>query len=396
MKKLKKEKGFTLIELIVVIAILAILSSVSIGGFEYSQKRAAIENDKALVNQLNRVLDSYGIFTHDKEKISTALIEEFGKSIDVESNRFNYDIYCYIDLCEFYLLENKVYDNNPNYIKLKYYLSNTEQNPNKTEIVFLFNDNYSQKLTNDEKTKKLFVRTAENLINVGIYINDAKDLFAPTIKLNDIISAHTKLYNKPIDFNFTCELIRDVGYYPNNTSKHFEISNNTIKFNVPGIYQIIFFAQESTYAVSVNVSNVYLNGLSLNKINISADHNQIKYNISKNISHNNQNNSISLEISELFQNILITDFSKNDFSNLDNLNLLGFPDYINYVEIIVALGELKQITPLSINSTSYLFVFDNLDISNPNKILSIKYRYLASDGNWYFSDTFTITIDVGE
>ena len=55
MIKLNKSKGFTLIELLTVIAIMAILASVSIGGFEYSQKRAAIENDKALVKQLNQV-----------------------------------------------------------------------------------------------------------------------------------------------------------------------------------------------------------------------------------------------------------------------------------------------------------------------------------------------------
>ena len=84
MEKLKKSNGFTLVELIVVIAILAILTSVSVGGFEYSQKRAAIQNDKALVNQLNRVLDSYGIFTHDEGAIHDALIEEFGNEIEIQ------------------------------------------------------------------------------------------------------------------------------------------------------------------------------------------------------------------------------------------------------------------------------------------------------------------------
>ena len=123
MTRLNKSKGFTLIELLTVIAIMSILASVSIGGFEYSQKRAAIKNDKALVNQLNRVLDSYSVFTHNEGAIHNALIQEFGDTIEIQSFKFGYDIYYNTDINEFELLTCPHYKDE--YKNLKYYLQLT-------------------------------------------------------------------------------------------------------------------------------------------------------------------------------------------------------------------------------------------------------------------------------
>lgn len=56
---MKKRRGFTLVELLVVIAILAILATVSILGYTSFTKKAKLSNDKAYVAQVNLTLKAW-------------------------------------------------------------------------------------------------------------------------------------------------------------------------------------------------------------------------------------------------------------------------------------------------------------------------------------------------
>ena len=56
--KKKKRDGFTLVELLVVIAILAVLASVSVIGYLGFTKKAKVSNDVSLTTQMNRILQA--------------------------------------------------------------------------------------------------------------------------------------------------------------------------------------------------------------------------------------------------------------------------------------------------------------------------------------------------
>ncbi len=61
---MKKRKGFTLVELLVVIAILAVLASVSVIGYLGFTEKARRSNDEQLVANINSVLMADEVFTN--------------------------------------------------------------------------------------------------------------------------------------------------------------------------------------------------------------------------------------------------------------------------------------------------------------------------------------------
>jgi len=90
---IRRNKGFTLVELIVVIAIIAILAAVSIVGFSSYIDNARMSNDNSAASQLTGVLSAYFI-TNDDENLEAhdvrAIIEEInGAPFDWETQSDN-------------------------------------------------------------------------------------------------------------------------------------------------------------------------------------------------------------------------------------------------------------------------------------------------------------------
>ena len=80
MKNKKTKKGFTLVELLVVITILAVLATVSVIGYRNFTKKAQISNDTSLVAQLNLALQADEVEDGQAKTPSEALevVEEAG------------------------------------------------------------------------------------------------------------------------------------------------------------------------------------------------------------------------------------------------------------------------------------------------------------------------------
>ena len=60
-KNLKKQKGFTLIELMVVIVIIGILVAIALPNFIGAQDRAKISSVKANMHTVQTMLETYGV-----------------------------------------------------------------------------------------------------------------------------------------------------------------------------------------------------------------------------------------------------------------------------------------------------------------------------------------------
>ena len=94
--KKKKRDGFTLVELLVVIAILAVLASVSVIGYLGFTKKAKVSNDVSLTTQMNRILqaEEAGGETFDTPHDAITALKEGG--LDVTKLTPTTDGYSYV------------------------------------------------------------------------------------------------------------------------------------------------------------------------------------------------------------------------------------------------------------------------------------------------------------
>ena len=73
---MKKVKGFTLIELVIVIAIIGILATIAVPAFNNSVRTARVASARALAATVNTGIDSD--FGMEEEMIETKLFKKYG------------------------------------------------------------------------------------------------------------------------------------------------------------------------------------------------------------------------------------------------------------------------------------------------------------------------------
>lgn len=101
------KKGFTIVELIIVIAVIAILAAVLIPTFSNLIKRANVANDTALVRNLNTALAADGAKQHDTMREALAAANAFGYDVSkinakADGNEILWDSYndCFVYMDE--------------------------------------------------------------------------------------------------------------------------------------------------------------------------------------------------------------------------------------------------------------------------------------------------------
>lgn len=117
----KCKRGFTLVELLVTISLLAVLTTVSIVGYMSFIERAAVSNDENLVAQLNSFKDAYVVNMKDdfdKEDIKIIIIESGIEELRPQSEKYGYGFYFVMDIKIFALLRVANAEGNGNYLKL--------------------------------------------------------------------------------------------------------------------------------------------------------------------------------------------------------------------------------------------------------------------------------------
>ena len=117
----KKKDGFTLVELLVVIAILAILATVSVVGYTSFIQKATISTDESAITQLNKYVTLYkiehnGIIT--EEDVNAILIQSGMSDIKPNSEKYGYDFYFNFEKEKFELLKSEDALGNDNLVKI--------------------------------------------------------------------------------------------------------------------------------------------------------------------------------------------------------------------------------------------------------------------------------------
>ena len=360
LNKRNNKAGFTIVELLVVISIMSILASVTVFGYENLSKRTAISNDKALVNQINRVLEAYSIYEHDEEKISNALVEEFGKEILVESYEFGYDLYLNIDLCEFDLLKQSIYENDESYINIRYYLNLDIENSYTPE-----NDHNS--------TNEVF----------NYYTIDESKILTREMSVN-LENKITTPYKFEISnySNIECTVIRVVSYNNYEFTQNFEFVGNYIYFYRPGIYKLTYTVDGKSEYKVVCIQNTYISNILSTKIDANSVNHDVIW----------DNSNLKVIISNYLPNIVVTEYNQNDCKE-ETISLYYDKSLIPNIDIIINANNTYKYTTMNPNSPpeyNYEFIFNDININNSNPI-EITYRYFGLDGCWhYYNHIITI------
>ena len=354
-KALDKKKGFTLVELLVVIAIISILASTTVAGYYHLLERTAIKNDKALLKQINSVLDSYGIFTHHEGKIHDALIQEFGNEMEIQSLKYGYDIYYIDNLYEFVL---RTQTDNENYKNLQHYLN--------YENIVTNNDSFSIK---------------EYELEVEIIFSDQSDSNGYQLDINDIVIKNSNDIVLKYEFSTMSEVVY------NNLPKP-TINDGKIKFYYPGKY--IISISDGTLEKTIDVS-VYNSSPSFSKhpkLETKDDSSFMRPQISYNGPYD-----FYLPI---FSYITIEDYYYDSesctykYGNMDNIMTEVFQkDLIDSGRLQITLDG--QSVKFKYQNNKYYLIIPNLT-DNVN-VISITYSYQGFNGKWSEPITQTLILN---
>ena len=385
------KKAFTLIELLVVIAIIAILASVTVIGYTSFIKNAAVSNDNALANQINKILSGYKVSNSmdTDEKIAEILQNNIDKNISIKSEKYDMNIY-YNSINEAFELMSTFEGESNNFKTLHYFLGLQLNNSSLNHINFTVNSTYNKTfdevLIGNGLNKYLFAKIDNNELHIGIAIDETGKIkkSLPEINLTDIISA-TNSSGEPIHLNYSCEIVDKVDCIWYNFDNDYKLENNILQVFNPGLYKITATYNNYTYSLNLYADNIYLSQEPTISVNDS-----IEYLIEKSV-NDKGSYDISITVSKLMNNIVIDDYRTEDM-NRDAVALGERAEYIDRMTIIIEFDS--QIIELNMNNNlyEYTYTFENIDTIKDSQIL-IRYRYQGLNGKYIFSNEYIETVN---
>ena len=358
----RNRKGFTLVELLVTITILAILASVTVVGYTNFIKRTAIEVDESLVEQLNIFTDAYLVkhysnLPEDKKIIADVLDESGVKPLTLQSREYGYDLWFKCSEKTFELKEN--FSGNKDYIRITGDFivppsstttttnsSSSSSSANKDDSiepeldrVFVL-ENFVQ---NEYSNKPAYVYGTGNAIYVGLETD------------NDGIITATELLTE----NIRIKELRDDGFYQYWSIVSIEyngiINNNDNKIiiNQPGEQKIKFLLQNSANnEINSYTITLYATNISSQDTYITLDANKLNHSLELEKNANTYNATIN--ITGLKEGISITEYNPDTSNPYTNpLYMLDNKQRVNMVMVIVINGiqEIISVNDMLHNGT---------------------------------------------
>lgn len=312
----RNRKGFTLVELLVTITILAILASVTVVGYTNFIKRTAIEVDESLVEQLNIFTDAYLVKHYsnlpEDKKIITDVLDESGvKPLTLQSKEYGYDLWFKCSDKTFELKENFL--GTEGYIRVTDNISFDDNNieqpgtttttPGNTtngdnnasepteDPVFILEDF----VQNEYCDKAGYVYASDNAIFVGIEKKANQEIIPAVLLIEKI-----KIKSLDKDGSYQYWNIESITYLNG------LVENGSINFNQEGTYEIILLLhnEQSNQRISYGIT-IYAKIVSPEETKIELRNNILKHNISiTNIT--NSSFDVSITISNIDTGVYIT------------------------------------------------------------------------------------------
>ena len=381
------KKGFTLVELLVVIAVISIISTISVLGYKNYIINSSKSKDKALINQINRTIESEKLYGETIEyTIAYILQDMFDGNVDCSSIEYGYDIYYCDDAYEFQLMQKNEH-NDKNYKNLEHFLNlklNSSETPKDEEpnIPEDSTDNNDDTLVID-----LLNIPDSQIKTIAIKIN----LENKTTSISTYEFLDTQLI---ID----CKPIETMKYDFHSPEFECEIKNNIVYFYTPGVYLVKYIENNKTDYFVFFVANEYIKnmatqnnlsiGISVNNANNSFNSINTKHTIKY------SNNELVIEVEKCLTGITITDYQLSDpnGAGFESLLFQYCKSIYNKLTLIVEINGNYISANFDQASNNYIFSFKNIDIGAATTA-NVIYRYFGNDGIWHYSNTIKVDIN---
>ncbi len=384
LRAINKKKGFTLVELIVVIAVISIISTVTVLGYKNYLINSSKSEDKALINQINRTIESEKLYGDTIEyTIAYILQEMFDGNVDCSSIEYGYDIYYCDDAYQFQLMQKNKH-NDENYKNLEHFLT-LELNSSETP-------KYEEPNIPEDSTDNNDDTLVIDLLNIPEYKKQNLTLYI------DILTGE----NRPTSWGFSenqsidsYEVINFITYNKYKPEDPCKISDNSVYFYSPGVYLVKYINDGISDYYVFFVRNEFVHVVDSSSIGITVNKsNNSFHNIDVNHTISYSENKLIITINNCLHGIVINDYKLSD-SNDEGLESLLFQNcqsIFNQITLIIEINGKYLFANFDKASKEYTFSFENIDIGDATTA-NVIYRYFGNDGIWHYSNTIKVDIN---